>query len=56
VGTFSVAVGLATTNLGTLSRYRMPMMPFYVTFILLLGQQLTERTRTPQPLPFGSTS
>jgi hypothetical protein len=26
---FSFAVGLATTNLGTLSRYRLPMMPFY---------------------------
>jgi hypothetical protein len=26
---FSLAVGLATTNLGTLSRYRLPMMPFY---------------------------
>jgi hypothetical protein len=27
---FSFAVGLATTNLGTLSRYRLPMMPFYI--------------------------
>jgi hypothetical protein len=27
---FSLAVGLATTNLGTLSRYRLPMMPFYI--------------------------
>ena len=27
---FSFAVGLATTNLGTLSRYRVPMMPFYI--------------------------
>lgn len=26
---FSVAVGLTSTNLGTLSRYRMPMMPFF---------------------------
>jgi hypothetical protein len=26
---FSLAVGLAATNLGTLSRYRLPMMPFY---------------------------
>ena len=32
----SVGVGLTTTNLGTLSRYRMPMMPFYVMLLLLL--------------------
>jgi hypothetical protein len=28
-----VAIGLATTNLGTLSRYRVPMFPFYVAMI-----------------------
>lgn len=32
----SVGVGLTSTNLGTLSRYRLPMMPFYVTLLLLL--------------------
>lgn len=32
----ALGVGLTTTNLGTLSRYRMPMMPFYVTLLLLL--------------------
>jgi hypothetical protein len=31
----AVGVGLTTTNLGTLSRYRMPLMPFYA--VLLLG-------------------
>ncbi len=36
---FAVGVGLATGNLGTLSRYRMPMMPFYVTTILVLRRQ-----------------
>ena len=30
----SMGVGLGSTNLGTLSRYRTPMMPFY--FFLLL--------------------
>lgn len=30
---FSAAVGMATTNLGTLSRYRLPMMPFYFYFL-----------------------
>ena len=32
---FGGGVGLATTNMGTLSRYRMPMMPFYATALLL---------------------
>lgn len=33
---FGVGVGLGTTNMGTLSRYRMPMVPFYATILLLL--------------------
>lgn len=33
----AVAVGLASTNLGTLSRYRMPMMPFLVSALIVLG-------------------
>lgn len=31
-----VGIGVASTNLGSLSRYRAPMMPFYVTLLLLL--------------------
>lgn len=38
---FAIPVGLATTNLGTLSRYRAPMMPLYVAFVLLLRQRLS---------------
>jgi hypothetical protein len=38
--TFATAVGLATTNLGTLSRYRMPMMPFYATAVLLVYRRI----------------
>jgi len=30
-----VGVGLATTNLGTLTRYRMPMMAFYAAFLIV---------------------
>lgn len=30
------AVGLASTNLGSLSRYRMPFMPFFVALVLVL--------------------
>jgi hypothetical protein len=33
---FAVPVGLATRNLGTLSRYRVPMMPAYVALVLAL--------------------
>lgn len=29
VAVFSIALGISTTNLGTLARYRAPMMPFY---------------------------
>ena len=32
---FSLGVGLATTNLGTLSRYRVPMMPMYVMMLMM---------------------
>ena len=32
----SIAIGLATSNFGTLSRYRIPMMPFYVLLVLVL--------------------
>jgi hypothetical protein len=34
---FGVAVGLVSTNLGTLARYRMPLMPFYVLAVFVLG-------------------
>ncbi|MFU8803309.1 MAG: hypothetical protein ACNA8W_05830 [Bradymonadaceae bacterium] len=33
---FGLGVGLTTTNLGTLSRYRIPMMPMYVGLLLML--------------------
>lgn len=36
----SAAVGLATPNLGSLARYRMPMMPFYAFLILPFGLSL----------------
>jgi hypothetical protein len=35
--TFGMAVGLATTNFGSLSRYRMPLIPFYATAVLVLA-------------------
>ncbi|RAL21120.1 hypothetical protein DL240_13380 [Lujinxingia litoralis] len=33
---FALGVGLTTTNMGTLARYRMPMLPFYMLFIVAL--------------------
>lgn len=33
----AVGVGLTTTNLGTLSRYRMPLVPFFVCLLLMLN-------------------
>lgn len=39
---FGVAVGLTTTNFGTLSRYRVPMLPFYVSWLLVAGAPVPE--------------
>lgn len=33
---FGIAVGVSSTNMGTLSRYRVPMMPFYALTLLVL--------------------
>ncbi|HVW28572.1 MAG TPA: hypothetical protein VHC69_24575 [Polyangiaceae bacterium] len=33
----AIGVGLASTNLGTLSRYRMPMMPFLWVLVTVIG-------------------
>jgi len=34
---FGIAVGLTSTNLGTLSRYRSPLLPFFAMALLVLG-------------------
>jgi hypothetical protein len=34
--TFAFAVGLSTYNFGTLSRYRIPLLPFYVMSLVLM--------------------
>lgn len=46
----ALGVGLTTTNMGTLSRYRMPMMPFYITLLLML-LPLRSQSITPQRRP-----
>jgi hypothetical protein len=45
VAAFGIAVGLATSNMGTLSRYRSPLLPFFVVLLLVLGKPL--RARAP---------
>lgn len=44
---FAVAVGVTTGNLGTMSRYRAPMMPFYALLILLLLRRAREAAAAP---------
>lgn len=46
---FAVSVGLAAPNLGTLSRYRVPMLPAY--WFLLLALLPLARRRKPQGQP-----
>jgi hypothetical protein len=41
---FGAAVGLSSTNIGTLSRYRVPMMPFYVLTLLVLAAPQAPRS------------
>ena len=36
---FGIAVGLTSTNLGTLSRYRSPLLPFFAVALLVLGRR-----------------
>jgi hypothetical protein len=40
---FGIAVGLASSNMGTLSRYRSPLLPFFVVLLLVLSKPLRAR-------------
>lgn len=44
----AAGVGVSTLNLGSLSRYRIPMMPFYVGLLLTLAAQ-QRHARNPRP-------
>ena len=46
---FGTAVGLTTLNFGTLSRYRVPLMPFYVALILALNERRAVATEADAP-------
>ncbi len=41
----AIGTGLATTNMGTLSRYRAPMMPFFFTLLLVLDEWSARQAR-----------
>jgi hypothetical protein len=43
---FGIAVGLASSNMGTLSRYRSPLLPFFVLLLLALNKPLRARSHT----------
>lgn len=50
---FGVAVGLTTTNLGALSRYRMPLVPFLWALVLVLDAKnyyVTAPAEAPAPI------
>jgi hypothetical protein len=48
---FGTGVGLATTNLGTLVRYRMPLIPFFAILLLTLVQRSKQSAAVSAPAP-----
>jgi hypothetical protein len=48
---FGTAVGLASTNVGTLSRYRAPLLPFFVVLLLVLVKPIGRRHSHQQREP-----
>jgi len=47
----ALGTGLSTANLGALSRYRAPMMPFFLLLLLMLRQPEAAPASSPQPAP-----
>jgi hypothetical protein len=45
---FSFFVGLASANFGTLVRYKIPMMPFYIAMVLVIYEQNFVRAKKKQ--------
>jgi hypothetical protein len=50
-----LGVGLASTNLGTLSRYRMPMMPFLWVVVTVVAASARVATSSPAYAPGASS-
>ncbi|MBN1610331.1 MAG: hypothetical protein JW940_27125 [Polyangiaceae bacterium] len=42
----AIGVGLGSTNMGSLSRYRVPLMPFYVVLLAVLSARRAQRAPT----------
>lgn len=51
----AVGTGLATSNLGTLSRYRAPMMPFFFALLMVLRVPLAKRRNASVASAVGVT-
>ncbi len=47
---FAFGVGLATSNFGSLVRYRIPLMPFYIMVLLILNQKNLPTKKAKLPL------
>ena len=45
--TFAFAVGVSTYNFGTLARYKIPLLPFYVTGLILIYRNMTLKAAPP---------
>jgi hypothetical protein len=45
IAVFGTSIGLATSNLGTLSRYRLPLMPLFAVTLLVLHRHATNARR-----------
>lgn len=45
----ALGTGLSTANLGTLSRYRAPMMPFFLLLLVVLREPETAAAQAPAP-------
>lgn len=52
----ALGTGLSTANLGTLSRYRAPMMPFFLLLLLVLRQPEAATVAAPRAVPADLTT
>jgi len=50
-----IAIGLATTNFGTLSRYRVPIMPFYAVIVVFMNSVVPVRREAVDQLATSLT-
>jgi len=48
--TFSFAVGVSSYNFGTLVRYKIPMMPFFLSFLYIVQSQAVNKAKKPRRL------